>query len=112
MRHFDAVQIASERIEVYGPIMNSSEKSPPTNAKGVEMDGEKLRTLRALLGLKREELATRCEISAGYVSHIETGRRRPSPPVFARICDALGVSDRRVLLAEKKSGGKSARKAA
>lgn len=40
------------------------------------------------------EFAARCEISWGYLSQIELGHRPTvSPPVFVRICDALGLAD-------------------
>lgn len=51
------------------------------------------------MGLTVADLASLCDITPGYLSLIELGKRRPSPPVFARICDALRVSDRRKLLA-------------
>lgn len=68
---------------------------------GVAIDGPALRQRRKLKGLSRSQFAELCAITPGYVSLIELNRRRPSPPVFARICDALGVpeGDRRQLLA-------------
>lgn len=60
---------------------------------GVAIDGAGVRHRRKLLGLRVQELAERCGISVGYVSHIERGERRSvSPPVFGRICDALGLA--------------------
>lgn len=83
--------------------MNSSKAPAPTNAKGVATDGAKLRTLREIMGLTRTALADQCEVTPGYISHIENNVRRPSAPVFARLCDALGVSNRQVLLAQEQS---------
>jgi transcriptional regulator with XRE-family HTH domain len=81
--------------------MDSPAAQEPTNASGVAVDGAEVRRRRELRGLGRTELAAKCDITPGYLSHIEKGRRRPSPPVFARICDALDVLDRRELLAER-----------
>lgn len=65
----------------------------------VEIDGAKVREMRKLRGLTLTKLATRCDISFQYLSHIERGvRQRVSPPTYARICDALGIRDRRKLL--------------
>lgn len=80
--------------------MDNPAAQEPSDASGVAIDGAAVRRLRELKGLAVADLAPLCGITPGYLSHIELGRRRPSPPVFARICDALGVSDRRELLAE------------
>ncbi|MEO6086061.1 MAG: helix-turn-helix transcriptional regulator [Umezawaea sp.] len=67
---------------------------------GVAVNGTAIRAKRKLAGLYMAELAGKCGISEGYVSHIELGRRQAvSPPVFAALCDALGVNDRSELLA-------------
>lgn len=73
---------------------------PGTEPPGVAVNGRAVRTRRKLLGLYMADLAAKCDISEGYVSHIELGRRQfVSPPVFAALCDALGVEDRSELLA-------------
>lgn len=73
--------------------MNSTE---PTS---VEIDGREVRRRRKLAGEGMTPFAARCNISAGYLTHIERGNRKTvSPPVFAAICDALGIKDRTELL--------------
>ena len=59
---------------------------------GVEIDGYRLRELRKQRGETLEVFAARCEISFGYLSQVERRTRpRVSPPIFARICDALDI---------------------
>lgn len=36
------------------------------------------------------DLAERAEISKGYLSELENGKRSPTPPVLARLATALG----------------------
>lgn len=65
----------------------------------VEIDGAKVREMRKLHGLTLKKMALKCDISFQYLSDIERGRRPfVSPPFYARICDVLGVRDRRKLL--------------
>jgi transcriptional regulator with XRE-family HTH domain len=72
-----------------------------TQGAGVHVDGARIRELRKLSGNSVTELARRAGISATYVSAIEVGRRpRVSAPVFGRICDALGVTERAQLARE------------
>lgn len=74
--------------------------APPDSAS-VAINGPKVRSLRKLNGLTVTGLARATEVSIQYVSLIELGKRPTvSAPVFARICDALGVDDRRELLLE------------
>lgn len=66
----------------------------------VAIDRTELRRRRHLLGESQAQFAERAGISAGYISLIESGQRLTvSPPVFARICDALGAADRTELMA-------------
>lgn len=68
---------------------------------GVAVNGREIRRRRKLQGKYLADFATECGISQQYLSFIETGARKTvSPPVFARICDALHVEDRNELLAE------------
>lgn len=65
----------------------------------IEIDGGKMRERRKMRGFSVHGLAGAVQVSPSYVSHLERGRREyVSPPVYARICDALGVTDRRELL--------------
>lgn len=66
---------------------------------GVEVDGERLRHLRKLAGHNLVTFAQKIEISWGYLSQIERGRRKNvSPEVFGRICDQLGLDNRTELM--------------
>lgn len=66
---------------------------------GVEINGALVRELRKLQGYTQTSLAELAGISIQYVSLIEReDRKTVSPPVFARICDALGIQNRRDLI--------------
>lgn len=67
-------------------------------SRGVNLNGRRVRLLRKVRGEEREDFAARIGVSPGYVSHLENGIRKPSPTIFARICDALEVQDRTDLL--------------
>lgn len=61
---------------------------------GVPIDGQEVKRRRGLQGDTSEAFATKCRVSPAYISHIERGRRQNvSPPVFVRICDALGIDE-------------------
>lgn len=67
---------------------------------GVDIAGRRVRELRKLAGHNLVTFAPKAGITFQYLSQIERGiRRSVSPEVFARICDALGVQDRRELIA-------------
>lgn len=73
----------------------SEEREPA----GVAVNGADIRRRRKLLGWTVTDLAARCDISQQYLSFIERGdRQRVSPPVFARLCDELGVENRSDLM--------------
>lgn len=55
------------------------------------MLGERLKQLRVKAGLSQGELAGD-DLSASYVSLIESGKRQPSPEVLRSLCHRLGVS--------------------
>lgn len=66
----------------------------------VQIDRVKLRLLRQLNGFTYADLAKKAGISFGYVGQLERGQRLAvSPPVYVRLCNALGVQDRTELLA-------------
>ena len=48
-------------------------------------------------GLTLEELAERVGLTAGALSHIETGRRLPSPEIAVAIAHALGLSETMIM---------------
>ena len=59
--------------------------------------GELLRTRREALGLTQRGLAEKISVEASHVAFIESGRRKPSLKLIARIADVLGI-DRQELL--------------
>lgn len=60
---------------------------------GIDVDGPHLRKLRKGRGESVSAVAARAGISVQHLSFIERGQRRPRPPVFAAICDALDIED-------------------
>ena len=54
---------------------------------------QQLRTMRAARGLSQEELAEAALTSASFVSHIETGKLRPTPDLEQRLRKALGWTE-------------------
>lgn len=72
--------------------------SPPV---AVAIDGAKLKQARYMAGLDQVPLAQRAGVSQSYISAIESGARtRVSASIYARICDALGVTDRTALMTD------------
>ena len=62
-----------------------------------------LRNLRKNAGVSQEELAKRVNVSTGYISHLETGRRdNPSIQLLTKIAEALNVSVNDIL--DQKAG--------
>jgi transcriptional regulator with XRE-family HTH domain len=59
--------------------------------------GEYLKTRREALGLTQRELAHQSGVEASHVAFIESGRRKPSLKLIARMADVLGI-DRQELL--------------
>lgn len=55
------------------------------------VNGETVRALRERSGLSGTALAEVIAIDRAYLSHIEAGRRQPSPAVAKKIADALKV---------------------
>jgi len=58
---------------------------------GIPVDGTRIRRLRENLGMDATQFADRLGITRGHVSHIETGRKRPSPSVLLTIANELDV---------------------
>lgn len=54
-----------------------------------------LRAHRALQGFTQAEVARRAGTTAGYLSHIERGRRRPSSQLLLRLLKSLGIGQPR-----------------
>lgn len=55
------------------------------------INGEALRVIRERSGFTGTALAEEAGINRAYLSHIEAGRKQPSPDVARRLADALKV---------------------
>lgn len=53
--------------------------------------GATIREMRQMRGMSQDELSRAATISRAYVANIESGRKRPSMKVVARIATALAV---------------------
>lgn len=53
--------------------------------------GAAVRAIREALGIKHGEFAIQCDITPGYLTNIEAGRKQPSPEVAVAIAKRLGV---------------------
>ncbi len=54
--------------------------------------GHRIRQLRTKNNLTQEELASRCELTKGYLSQLENDLATPSLPTLADIVEALGTN--------------------
>lgn len=54
--------------------------------------GNKIKSLRTLCGLTQEELASRCELTKGYISQLENDLTEPSISTLEDILLALGTN--------------------
>jgi tetratricopeptide (TPR) repeat protein len=59
--------------------------------------GRRLRDARVLAGMTQPD-AGGSDVSAGYLSRIERGQRRPGPALVERLCDRIGVPVEAVVL--------------
>jgi len=59
-------------------------------SEGVTL-GSTIRRLRQSAGLNQRQLADRVQVSATYVSHLESGRREPSIQILRRLAQELQV---------------------
>lgn len=53
--------------------------------------GAAVRAIREALGIKHGEFAISVDITPGYLTNIEAGRKQPSPEVAVGIAKRLGV---------------------
>ncbi len=54
--------------------------------------GKRIRQLRVRNGLTQAELASRCELTKGFVSQLENGLATPSLPALMDLVEALGTN--------------------
>ncbi|MBN1887868.1 MAG: helix-turn-helix domain-containing protein [Thermoflexales bacterium] len=63
----------------------------PTQAPGITPFGPRLRAERAIAGLSLAALASRLNVTKGYLSRIEHGKATPSAQMITRIAEAIGI---------------------
>lgn len=68
--------------------------------------GVKIKHTRQTLGLSLKELATRGEVTEGYLSKIENGLAHPSLPALHRLVNALGINMSALFASPDLSDGK------
>ena len=68
-----------------------------------EKIGRQILSIRNKLGMSREKLAEKSNISTNYVYEIEIGKKVPNVIIFSNICNALGVSSEEILNPELKN---------
>ena len=57
-----------------------------------ELIGKRIGEVRRCGGMTQEELAEICDVSARFISLVETGRKMASLKMLVSICDALSIS--------------------
>jgi len=55
------------------------------------VNGAAVRALREAVGIKHGVFAVDCDISPGYLTNIEKGRKQPAPDVARALAARLGV---------------------
>lgn len=73
-----------------GDLTPGVDEVPRSGVRGFRAD--RLRELRVKAGLTPDDLSVRIGSSRQSVSHWETGRSTPAPPVLKQIADELDVS--------------------
>lgn len=59
---------------------------------GNKVFGKKINYIRKQRKLTSEQLGELCDVNAGYIRQIESGRRLPSFTLFINLCNALNIS--------------------
>lgn len=65
-----------------------------TNEESLEYVAYAIRTIRKQKKISQMELCLRANMSQGFLTNIETGKKEPSAMTLIRIAEALGVSPR------------------
>ena len=66
--------------------------------KIINQVGETVRSRRESLGLSQRSLAEKLGVEASHIAFIESGRRKPSLKLIARLADVLGIDRQRLLI--------------
>jgi len=68
------------------------------NMKNTNRLGETVRAHREALGLTQRSLAQKLGVEGSHIAFIESGRRKPSLRLVARLADILGVDRQNLLI--------------
>ncbi len=53
--------------------------------------GPAIKALRKALGVTQDDLAISCDVTPGYMSNVEAGKKQPSDKLISSICLRLGI---------------------
>lgn len=62
--------------------------------------GSRIRARREALGISREALAERLDVTPHYLGEVERGSTGLALPTYKRVCEVLGVQDSFLLFGE------------
>lgn len=63
--------------------------------------GSRIRARREALGISREALAERLDVTPHYLGEVERGSTGLALPTYKRVCEVLGVQDGFLLFGEQ-----------
>lgn len=63
--------------------------------------GSRIRARREALGISREALAERLDVTPHYLGEVERGSTGLALPTYKRVCEVLGVQDSFLLFGEQ-----------
>lgn len=88
----DAIDIAAA-VRFQQALADGTEELIPAEVVNRLLDGESpIRVWREHRRLKAKELATAADITAGYLSEIESGQKQPTVPILQVIAKALQLT--------------------
>lgn len=54
--------------------------------------GPAIRAIRKAMGITQDDLAISCDVTPGYMSNVESGKKQPSEALVSAICLRLGIN--------------------
>lgn len=54
--------------------------------------GPAIRAIRKAMGITQDDLAVSCDVTPGYMSNVESGKKQPSEALVSAICLRLGIN--------------------
>ena len=72
--------------------------------------GSRIRARREALGISREALAERLDVTPHYLGEVERGSTGLALPTYKRVCEVLGVQDGFLLFGEQAPARASVRR--